>query len=90
MYQLLKQLLKDQRGMILSSEVVLIGTILVLGSIVGLSAVSHAVTHELNDIANACLAFNGFQYDESQSHGGSGSGGYRIGNSKAVPEVSGH
>lgn len=44
MYQLLKQLLKDQRGMILSSEVVLIGTILVLGSIVGLS-VSRTPSH---------------------------------------------
>ena len=45
MRKLLAQLLRDQNGMILSSEVVLVGTILVLGSIVGLAAVSHAVTH---------------------------------------------
>ncbi len=44
MRTLFEKLMRDQQGMILSSEVVLIGTILVLGSIVGLTAVSHAVT----------------------------------------------
>ncbi len=56
MRDFLNRLWKDSSGMILSAEVVLIGTILVLGSVVGLVSVSHAVTHELNDIASAWMA----------------------------------
>ena len=44
--------------MILSSEVVLVGTILVIGSITGLSSLQYAVTHELNDTARAYDSYN--------------------------------
>lgn len=95
MRNLLNQLIRDQRGMILSSEVVLVGTILVLGSIVGLAAVSHAVTHELNDVANAYRANNGYSGRGPQTGSGysstySGSNdSYAISDSPGVPEVVG-
>ena len=91
MFRLLNQLLKDQRGMILSSEVVLVGTILVLGSIVGLAAVSHAVTNELNDVANAYNSFSGFQSDAAGPyHTPDSGGGYSITDNPGVPEVAGY
>lgn len=91
MRKLIGQLIRDQRGMILSSEVVLVGTILVLGSIVGLAAVSHAVTNELNDVANAYRAnncFSGGDHSESGRWDGTSSG-YQITDSVGVPEMAG-
>ncbi len=99
MRKLLAQLLRDQNGMILSSEVVLVGTILVLGSIVGLAAVSHAVTHELNDVANAYQANNGYgTYAGDGSYGADGGTGYTpaagyqytVTDSVGQPEVAGY
>ncbi|MEZ6061666.1 MAG: hypothetical protein R3C19_15065 [Planctomycetaceae bacterium] len=79
MFQLFRRLVKDQQGMILSSEVVLVGTILVLGAIAGLTSLQYAVTHELNDAANA--------YDSRSQYGGSGDT-YTVHDSTGVPEVS--
>ncbi len=91
MRELLKNLLKDQNGMILSSEVVLIGTILVLGSIAGLAAISHAVNNELNDIANAYQATNMYgNADQNSDHTTGPSDGYYITDSKGIPEVAGY
>jgi len=63
----------------------------VLGSIVGLAAVSQAVTHELNDVANACVAHNGYA---QQGHGSpsqsSAGNNYQITDSEGVPEVAGY
>jgi len=53
MLNCIKRLWGDEDGMILSSEVVLVGTILVIGSIAGLSSLQYAVTNELNDTARA-------------------------------------
>ena len=50
---MLKQFLDDQSGAIISAELVLVLTILVIGVIVGLSEVAVAVNTELNDISNA-------------------------------------
>jgi hypothetical protein len=58
MLNCIKRLGSDEDGMILSSEVVLVGTILVIGSIAGLSSLQHAVTHELNDTARAYDSYN--------------------------------
>lgn len=66
--------------MILSSEVILIGTILVLGSIAGLSAVQSAVTHELNDCARAYDSYSGYDDDRDI---------YAISQSDSVPEIAG-
>lgn len=55
---MLRKLLQDDSGAIISAELVLVLTILVLGVIVGLSEVAVAVNTELNDISNAIGALN--------------------------------
>ena len=50
---MLKKLWSDECGIILSAELVLIGTILVLGMIVGLVELQCAVVAELSDIGDA-------------------------------------
>lgn len=51
--KLLHQLWADEIGAVLSSELVLIMTLLVIGMIAGLSALRVAVVQELGDIAGA-------------------------------------
>ena len=53
MLRTLCALWRDQNGVILSAELVLVLTITVLSMVVGLHAVSKAITMELNDLANA-------------------------------------
>ncbi len=50
---MLKQLWNDECGVILSAELVLIGTILVIGMIVGLVELQCAVVGELSDLGDA-------------------------------------
>ncbi len=50
---MMKNLWNDESGVILSAELVLIGTILVLGMIVGLVNLQVAVVHELADLGDA-------------------------------------
>jgi Flp pilus assembly pilin Flp len=50
---MLKTLWNDESGVILSAEIVLVATILVLGMIVGLVELQTAVVTELNDVADA-------------------------------------
>ena len=63
---MLKQLWNDEAGFIVSAELVLVATILVIGLIVGLSEVQHAVVAELNDVGDAIgkvnqsYSFSGF------------------------------
>lgn len=53
-----KALWKDEAGFIVSAELVLIATLLVIGLIVGLSEVQHAVVTELNDVGDAIGSLN--------------------------------
>lgn len=53
MTTLLKRLWNDERGFIVSAEIVLIVTIGVLGIIVGISSVASSINNELNDISGA-------------------------------------
>lgn len=53
-----RNLWKDEGGFIVSAELVLVATILVIGMIVGLSEVQHAVVQELNDVACAIASLN--------------------------------
>lgn len=68
-------LLKDDTGFIISAELVLVATILVLGMIVGLSEVQHAVVTEMNDVADAigelnqCYYFSGFCKEKANGYG---------------------
>ena len=50
-------------GFIVSAELVLVATILVIGLVVGLSEVQHALISELNDVADAIGSLNqGFRF----------------------------
>ncbi len=64
--------------MIVSSEIILVGTILVLGSIAGLTSLHYALNGELTDAANAV-----------ESMGGGQGNTYSLSDSQGVPEVSG-
>ena len=55
---MLKNLMNDEAGVILSAEMVLVLTICVLGVIVGLSHVVMAVNQELSDVAQAIGSLN--------------------------------
>jgi hypothetical protein len=84
MRQLLKKLIHDECGIIISSEIVLVGTILVLGCIVGLASLSHAVTNELNDVAQACdHAYNNPNGSNANRND------YTITSSQGIPEMVG-
>lgn len=55
---MLMKLYRDEHGVIISAELALVLTIVVIGVIVGLSEVAKAVNTELNDISNAIGALN--------------------------------
>ena len=50
---MLKTLWNDESGVILSAEIVLVGTILVLGMIVGLVELQCSIVAELSDLGSA-------------------------------------
>jgi len=58
----MRTLLNDEAGFIISAELVLVATILVIGLIVGLSEVQHAVVQELNDVGDAIGNLNQSYY----------------------------
>ncbi|MBW3542232.1 MAG: branched-chain amino acid aminotransferase [Planctomycetes bacterium] len=71
MTTLLKSLARDEAGFIVSSELVLVGTIAVLSMLVGLSEVSNAVNEELEDVAAAFGSINqSFKYSLPCGHKG--------------------
>jgi hypothetical protein len=83
MRELLKKLIQDESGVIVSSEIVLVGTILVIGCIVGLTSVSYAVNNELNDVAQACdHSYNGPGANGTQDN-------YNLTSSNGEPELAG-
>lgn len=55
---MLKAMWNDEAGFIVSAELVLVATILVIGLVVGLSEVQHAVVSELNDVGEAIGELN--------------------------------
>lgn len=67
MRKLFGALCADEAGVILSAELVLICTILVIGVIVGLSEVQDAVVNELNDVGEAIGSLNQSYYYHGQS-----------------------
>lgn len=78
---MVRTFLNDEAGFIISSELVLVATILVIGLIVGLSEVQHAVVAELNDVGeaigslNQSYLFTGFS--AAKTNGGVGNGGLK-------------
>jgi len=53
MMKTFSRLLADERGFVVSAELVLIATVAVIGLLVGLSAVRDAAVSELSDVAGA-------------------------------------
>lgn len=58
MTTLLKTLLRDEAGFMVSAELILISTIVILGLAVGLAEVSFAVNNELEDVGSAIGSMN--------------------------------
>jgi Flp pilus assembly pilin Flp len=70
---MLRKLFNDEAGAVISAELVLVLTILVIGVIVGLSEVAVAVNTELNDISNALGALDqSFAFTGYKADGGAG------------------
>ena len=65
---MLKTFWNDEAGVIISAELVLVLTVAVLATVVGLSEVAVAINTELNDISNAFGSINqSFSYSGFQS-----------------------
>jgi Flp pilus assembly pilin Flp len=58
MSKLLKKLLDDETGFVISTELILVATIVSLSMVIGLSEVARAVNTELVDVANAYNRLN--------------------------------
>ena len=59
---ILTALKNDENGFVVSAELVLVGTILVLGMIVGLTELSYNVNQELEDLGSGIGAINQTYY----------------------------
>ena len=72
---MLRNFWNDECGFIVSAELVLVATILVIGMIVGLSEIQHAVVQELGDVGeaigslNQSYAYTGFSALKTQGIG---------------------
>lgn len=53
MRQLANQLFADQAGFVVSAELILVATVVVLSLVVGLNEISHGVNQELEDVGSA-------------------------------------
>jgi len=71
MTTLLAQLHADEVGFVVSAELVIISTILVVGLIVGLAEVSNGVNEELEDVGAAVGSMNqSYHYSGIRGHKG--------------------
>lgn len=76
MSQLAVNLWHDERGFILSAELVIIATVVVLGLVVGFVCLRDAIVHEYKDLANAfCSLDQSYMYRGLRARGGCGWGG---------------
>ena len=72
---MLRNLLNDESGVIISAELVLVLTIAVLAMVVGLSEVALNINNELEDVASAFGAMNqSFKANGMSGHGGRNNG----------------
>ena len=75
MTHIFKRLLEDEAGFIVTSELALIATILVLAMVVGLSEVAHAINQEMEDVATAFGSINqSYRYAGHEGHQGKWTG----------------
>ena len=59
---ILNALKNDEHGFVVSAELVLVGTILVIGMVVGLTELSYGVNEELEDLGSAIGGINQTYY----------------------------
>jgi Flp pilus assembly pilin Flp len=79
MQQTLRQLWHDDRGALIATEYLFISTILVIGTIIGLTNLRDAINVELTETANALLALSqGFTISGTSGSAGSTSGSQAI------------
>jgi Flp pilus assembly pilin Flp len=70
-----KRLWKNEDGAIVSAEIVLVATILVIGMVVGLKSVRDAVVTELADVAQAIANLDqSYSFSAVDGHGAATSG----------------
>ena len=55
MKRLIMGLWQDEHGVILSTEIVIVGTVLVVGLITGMVSLQEAVNTEMSDLAGAIM-----------------------------------
>ena len=73
--QLIQRLWNDEAGFVVSSELILIATLLVIGMLVGLATVRDSVIQELGDVANAIgLVNQSYSFSGITGHNSSTSG----------------
>lgn len=72
---LLQRLWNDELGFVVSAELVLVGTMLVIGAVVGLTSVRNQVVQELGDLAIAIGNVNqSYEYSGVIGHSSATSG----------------
>ncbi len=59
---LLTALKNDENGFVVAAELVIVGTVLVIGMIVGLTELSYGVNEELEDVGSAVGSINQTYY----------------------------
>ncbi|MEY3173590.1 MAG: hypothetical protein RLZZ436_1504 [Planctomycetota bacterium] len=90
MKNMFKSFLRSEEGFLLSSEALLIGTIAVLGLLVGLVSVRDAVVQELGDFAQAIGLLNqSYTYTGVQDASGTTRGGLLADTTDTSDEASG-
>jgi Flp pilus assembly pilin Flp len=73
---MMKKLWNDEVGALVSAEIVLVATILVIGMIVGLSSLRNSVVAELADVGAAIGNINqSYSYSDATGHGSATAGG---------------
>jgi len=90
---LIAMLWRDETGLILSAEAVTVGTITILGAVVGLNAASEAVNAEMTEVATAIRSLDqSYLYTGHRSCRAWTAGSYFIQKpvSESVAEICGH
>lgn len=57
-----RSLLRDEAGFIVSAELILVATVVVIGLVVGLAEIQASIVSELNDVADAVGSLNQSYY----------------------------
>lgn len=73
---MLKALIQDDRGFVVSIELIMIATIAIIGLMAGLSAVRDGVVSEISDVAGGVQDFNqSYRLFGVEGHSGATAGG---------------